>query len=75
MATTKQCWLVFRMGDQSLRVLTGKRAPALNWDEIAWQVKLKVPEPWGRVQGDVEITLPDSPPPEIVITEIAVPAS
>jgi hypothetical protein len=64
-------WLIYSAGRESMR--TTKSRPNLSWDEIAWTVKLSVPAPWGRIAGEVEITLPEGPPPEIKVTEISVP--
>lgn len=66
-------WLIYRARDESLR--TVKSAPNLDWDEIAWRVNLSVPAPWGNKQrGEVNITLPEMPPSEIVIQTIERPA-
>jgi hypothetical protein len=65
-------WLVYRARDGSLRVNT--RVPRLAWDEISWRVVINIPDPWGRMAGNVEITLPESPPADIVVTDIAQPS-
>lgn len=67
------CWLIFRARDQSLR--TVKSAPNLDWDEIAWKTVLTIPSPWGHLDpAEVHITLPETPPTEIVVTALERPA-
>lgn len=66
-----KAWLIYRAGDGTLRV--NKQRPRLAWDEIAWTVVLNVPAPWGALVGNIEITLPDGPPPEVTVTEIIAP--
>lgn len=58
--TTKRAWLIFRARDENLRVVT--RQPALNWDEVAFDITVKVPDPWGRLAGSILVELPENGP-------------
>lgn len=61
-------FLIYRACDQSLRTVT--RRPSLAWDEVAWQVELTVPDPWGRLAGSILIDLPESAPPVVQVTPV-----
>lgn len=65
-------WMVFRASDQSVR--TVKRAPGLAWDEVAWRVRVRIPDPWGRTVGAFEVTLPEEPPAGVTVTAIEQPS-
>ncbi len=56
-----KAWLVLTNGED-LRVV--KRAPRLAPNEVAIEIKIKVPQP-PRVIGTVDIELPD--PPAVVV--------
>lgn len=58
--TTKKAWLIFRARDENLRVVT--RQPRLDWDEVAFTITVKVPDPWGRLAGSILVELPESGP-------------
>lgn len=60
-----QRFLIVR-SDGEMRIM--KRASGLSWDEVAFRVTVNIPEGWGRVRGDIEITMPE-PPTEAVISE------
>lgn len=64
---TLKAYLIFRASDQDLRV-TKRRMP-LSWDEVAFEVTLNVPDPWGRLAGAVVIDLPETGP---AVIEVAV---
>lgn len=59
-------FLIFRARDQSMRVVN--RNPHLDWDEVAFNLTLKVPDPWGRLAGAVAIELPEVGPAVIEIS-------
>lgn len=63
----KHAYLIYRASDQSLRCVT--RRPDLAWDEIAFNVTINVPDPWGRLAGSVVIDLPEAGPPVIEVKE------
>lgn len=71
MAHTKQlkATLVFRAADQSLRVV--RRRPVLAWDELAFDLTINIPDPWGRLAGAIVIDLPENGP---AVIEVALEA-
>lgn len=64
-------FLVFRASTQELRVV--RRAPELQWDEIAWSVELAIPQPWGRLVGAIKIDLPEAPEPTVDVQLLPAP--
>jgi hypothetical protein len=60
MSRKMTAYLIYRASDSSLRVVT--RRPSLAWDEVAFTVEVKVPDPWGRLAGSVLIELPEGGP-------------
>lgn len=64
---TLGAYLIYRASDQSLRTVT--RRPSLAWDEIAFNITVKVPDPWGRLAGSVLIELPENGPAVIEVAQ------
>jgi hypothetical protein len=64
-------WLIIR-ADGSARVVN--RSPYnLRADEVAYRLRLTVPASWGRIVGDIDITLPEAP--EVRVDEPVVDAA
>lgn len=61
-----KAFLIYRASDQSLRV--NMRRPSLAWDEVAFDVVVNVPDPWGRLAGSVVIDLPENGPAVVEVT-------
>lgn len=57
---TIKAFLVFRAADQSLRIV--RRRQPLAWDEVAFNLTVNVPDPWGKLAGAVVIDLPENGP-------------
>ena len=66
-----KAFLIYRAADQSLR--TVKKMPRLAWDEIAFNVEVNVPDPWGRLAGSVLIDLPENGPAVVEVKHTEVP--
>lgn len=63
MSRKVKAFLVYRASDGSLRVVKGARGVVtLAWDEIAFEVEVIVPDPWGRLAGAILIELPENGP-------------
>lgn len=60
-------FLIYRASDASLRV--NRKRPELAWDEIAFTVKINVPDPWGRLAGAVVIDLPENGPAVVEVVQ------
>ena len=58
-------YLIVR-ADGNMRVI--KRLSSLGADEIAYRVNVTIPDAWGRVNGSIDITMPE--PPEALLTEL-----
>lgn len=67
-AKTLKAFLIYRASDQGLRVVT--RSPSLAWDEIAFNIQVTVPDPWGRLAGSILIELPENGP---AVVEVVLP--
>lgn len=61
----KTAYLVYRASDDSPRVVN--KQPRLAWDEITFEVKVNVPDPWGRLAGSILIELPETGPAVIEV--------
>jgi hypothetical protein len=48
--------IVNARGDMKIR-----KTRQLKYDEIAFRLKVHVPDSWGRVQGNIELEMPDVP--------------
>ena len=48
-------WLIVR-ADETMRVVS--RQPSLLWNEVAFRLKLTVPDGWGKLVGTVELEIP-----------------
>lgn len=64
-AKTVKGYLIYSAHNDSLRV--NKKLQALAWDEVAFEVKVKVPDSWGRMAGAILIDLPDEGPAVIEV--------
>jgi hypothetical protein len=72
MATKKmKVYLVFCAADQSLRVVRNLRD--LAWDELAFEITINVPDPWGRLAGVIVIDLPEDGP-AVIEVQLETPA-
>lgn len=60
-------YLIYRASDQSLRVVN--RSPRLAWDEVAFTLKINVPDPWGRLAGAIAIELPENGPAVVEVVQ------
>jgi hypothetical protein len=50
---------------------TVSRTPRdLTFGEIAYRLKINVPDTWGKILGDIELSLPE-PPDDVGVTEVA----
>ncbi len=58
-------YLIVR-ADGTMRVI--KRFSSIGSDEIAYRVNVTIPEAWGRVNGSIDIAMPE--PPEALLTEM-----
>lgn len=67
-----KCFLIFRASTQEVR--TVKRMPRLEWDEIAWNVELTVPQPWAKLAGTIELEIPEGPAPTVRVHEAERPS-
>jgi hypothetical protein len=63
---TLKAFLIFRAHDSNLRVVT--RRPNLEWDEIAFDISVTVPQPWGRLAGSIVVELPENGPAYVEVT-------
>lgn len=63
-----KAFLIYRASDQSLRV--NRQRPNLAWDEIAFNVEVNIPDPWGRLAGAVVIDLPENGPATIEVKDV-----
>lgn len=63
---TLRRFLIVR-ADGTCRVTT--RRPSLRQDEVAYRLNVNVPDAWGKVKGDIDITLPE-PPPALVDEQV-----
>lgn len=59
-------YLIVNAEDGSARTVT--RRPAPEFGELVYRLVINVPERWGQVMGDIELTLPE-PPDDVGITE------
>lgn len=66
---TLKAFLVFRAHDSNLRVT--KTRPRLDWDEVAFEISVTVPQPWGRLAGAIVIELPDTGPAVVEVKQDA----
>jgi hypothetical protein len=57
--------------DGDMRVV--KKTPYLDFNEVAFHLKVSIPDAWAKVQGDVNIELPEPPPAEVTV-ELVEPA-
>lgn len=57
-------YLIVR-ADGSTRTVS--RAPRLGMDEFAFRLRVKVPDTWGKIAGDIEVVIPDTVVPEVTI--------
>lgn len=64
-------FLIYRASDQSLRV--NVKRPTLAWDEVAFTITVKVPDPWGRLAGSVLIELPETGPAVVEVAHAETP--
>ena len=46
---------------------------AIRVDEVAYKVAVSIPEGWGCIRGDIELTMPE-PPAEAILSEWPVEA-
>jgi hypothetical protein len=60
MMTTK--YLIVR-ADGTVRVTT--RWPNLRVDEVAYRLRIEIPVAWGKVAGNIDITMPPPPGAEV----------
>ncbi len=42
------------------------RYPSLNSDEVAVRLNITMPPGWGKIQGEINVTMPDFPTVETV---------
>jgi hypothetical protein len=63
---TLNAFLIYRASDQSLRVVT--KSPRLAWDEVAFTIQVRVPDPWGRLAGAIVVELPENGPAVVEVT-------
>lgn len=70
MARTLKAFLVYRANDQSLR--TVRKLPRLAWDEVAFNIEVTVPDPWGRLAGSILVELPETGPAVVEVVQPAV---
>lgn len=66
---TLKAFLIFRAHDSNLRVVT--RRPNLDWDEIAFDISVTVPQPWGRLAGSIVVELPENGPAVVEVKQDA----
>lgn len=62
-----KAFLIYRASDQTLRTVT--RRPNLAWDEVAFDIVVNVPDPWGRLAGSVVIDLPENGPAVVEVIQ------
>lgn len=56
-------------------IKVSKRSPRLKYDEVAYPIRVQIPELWGKVLAqNIDLTLPDPKPPVVEVGE-AVSAS
>lgn len=67
---TVKAFLIYSARSASLRVVS--RRPQLRWDEVAFEVEVNVPDPWGRLAGSVVIELPENGPAVVEVTQDAI---
>lgn len=48
---------------------TVTRRPNPEFGEVAYRLVINIPDGWGQVLGDIELTLPE-PPADAVVTEV-----
>lgn len=65
-----KAFLIYRARSGALRVVT--KRPRLDWDEVAFEVEVNVPDPWGRLAGAIVIDLPENGPAVVEVTQPAV---
>ena len=44
-----------------------KKRPRLNLGEVAFILKVTIPEAWQKVVGEIKLALPEPPEPEILV--------
>lgn len=64
---SRRAYLIYRASDDSLRI--NNKQPRLAWDEIAFTVDVKIPDPWGRLAGAVLIELPENGPAVVEVVQ------
>ncbi len=57
--------------DGSMRIIGWPRRSypprRIRWDEVAFNLTVKIPEQWGKVVGDIEIEVPEPPDAEVLV--------
>jgi hypothetical protein len=54
--------------DGEMRIV--RKKPRLRWDEVAYTIKVTVPDAWGELRGIIELSLPGPPELEQVIENV-----
>lgn len=57
-------YLVIR-ADGTARVTT--RWPSLRTDEVAYRLRIEIPAGWGRIAGNIDVTMPPPPGAEVEV--------
>lgn len=63
---THKKYLIAR-SDGEMRVVT--KRPRLRWDEVAYEVRVNVPDAWGEIKGIIELSMAE-PPGDMTVTEL-----
>ena len=57
--------------DGSMRIIgwprSARRSRRIRWDEVAFDLVVKIPEQWGKVIGDIEVNVPEPPDAEVLV--------
>ena len=65
MKTFKRILIVRANGD--CRVVSNRRRNRLRLDEVGFDLHITIPETWGKMQGLIDVKLPDPPTPEAIV--------
>ncbi len=65
MKTFKRVLIVRANGD--CRVISNTRMRRLRLDEVGFNLNITMPETWGKMQGLIDVKLPDPPTPEAIV--------
>lgn len=58
--STHKWYLIVPADGTKPRVVSAKQRLRLNYNECAFELSVRIPDSWGRVVGQIGVTLPDA---------------